>query len=349
METNQLTFTRFVAAITIVIYHFGNNVFPFNVPFISFFVKQANLGVSYFFVLSGFVMALAYSQKNREIDFNLYIKNRAARILPLYYLALLSMLLYYFIRIKLLSVNSDYTPNFIDIFFNIFLLQNWIPENVHVINTASWTLSVEAFFYILFPLLFNKFYSKFSLKVIAISVIIVFISSQGLFHFLLHQYPSRQSFWLSLPLLHLNVFIAGNLIGLLFIKYKNRFLKDLFFSVLFSVLLMFIVLYFPAKQINYSNGFFIIFQIPILFLIALDKGRLTKLFRKKLMVYLGEISYGIYILQFPVYFFFTATLTFFHYKINQPLFYAYLIILIVVSGISFNYVEKPLREKIKRW
>jgi len=48
MRIEQLTFTRFLAAISIVIYHYGKNIFPFNHEITSFIFRQANLGVSYF-------------------------------------------------------------------------------------------------------------------------------------------------------------------------------------------------------------------------------------------------------------------------------------------------------------
>ena len=44
MRIEQLTFTRFVAAISIVIFHYGKDVPPFN--YLSFLFQQANIGVS---------------------------------------------------------------------------------------------------------------------------------------------------------------------------------------------------------------------------------------------------------------------------------------------------------------
>ncbi|MDW5290748.1 hypothetical protein [Formosa sp. PL04] len=63
MRLEQITFTRFLAAISIVIFHHGKNIFPFNQEGVSFIIKQANIGVSYFFILSGFVMVIAYGNK----------------------------------------------------------------------------------------------------------------------------------------------------------------------------------------------------------------------------------------------------------------------------------------------
>ena len=86
MRVEQLTFTRFIAAISIVIFHYAKDVPPFNFDVISFLFNQANLGVSYFFILSGFVMIIAYGQK-KNISFLSYMQKRFARIYPVTFLA----------------------------------------------------------------------------------------------------------------------------------------------------------------------------------------------------------------------------------------------------------------------
>jgi peptidoglycan/LPS O-acetylase OafA/YrhL len=60
MRAEQITFTRFFAALSIVVFHFGKNISPFNESSIKILFLQAHIGVSYFFLLSGFIMILAY-------------------------------------------------------------------------------------------------------------------------------------------------------------------------------------------------------------------------------------------------------------------------------------------------
>ena len=108
MRIDQLTFTRFFAAIAIVIYHYGVNILPFNHHSINYIFKQANIGVSYFFILSGFVMMIAY-RNNNKINFISYIQKRLARLYPVYFLAIIILFLLF-----LLSPNSKI--NFLDIF-----------------------------------------------------------------------------------------------------------------------------------------------------------------------------------------------------------------------------------------
>jgi peptidoglycan/LPS O-acetylase OafA/YrhL len=96
MRLDQLTFTRFIAAISIVVFHYGRNVFPFDMDGIKFLFRQANVGVSYFFILSGFIMVIAYGNRGK-IEYVDYLKRRFARIYPVYFLAILALFTYFYI------------------------------------------------------------------------------------------------------------------------------------------------------------------------------------------------------------------------------------------------------------
>lgn len=91
MRIDQLTFTRFIAAILMAIFHFEKESPLFNNSYLDFIIRKANIGVSYFFVLSGFVMIIAYSNQ-KKIYWKTYLKNRFARIYPIYFSSLLLVL-----------------------------------------------------------------------------------------------------------------------------------------------------------------------------------------------------------------------------------------------------------------
>lgn len=50
MEIRQLTFTRFLAALTIIVFHYGQDSFPFNNGLLHQFAKEGAFAVSFFFV-----------------------------------------------------------------------------------------------------------------------------------------------------------------------------------------------------------------------------------------------------------------------------------------------------------
>lgn len=340
MRIEQLTFTRFIAALSIVVFHYGQNVFPFNLNIGSFLFKQAYVGVSYFFILSGFVMIIAYGNKNK-IAYGDYIKRRFARIYPVYFLAIVIL----FIYLLAFKQPIDYKG----LFLNFTMTQSWFPGYALSFNTPGWSLAVEMFFYISFPLLFNLFYKKYSLNKLILPILLVFIVSQLALHSLTSQsfyqgYPSKShDFIFYFPLMHFSEFLIGNLAGLFFIKGIKKRNYDLL------IIGLIIILYFWLKfnsTFNFHNGMLAFVFVPLIVLISSNNGILTNVSKGKIFVFLGEISYGIYILQKPIYAWVNDIM--YYFNIGNPTrnFYAALFTLIIFSAVSYKLIEGPLRRKI---
>lgn len=71
---DQLTFIRFIASLLVVIFHFGRNIPPFNYDILKSFFDRGNISVSFFFILSGFVMVVAYGNKGIISPFSFFKK-----------------------------------------------------------------------------------------------------------------------------------------------------------------------------------------------------------------------------------------------------------------------------------
>ena len=134
----RLAFTRFVAAMAVVCFHLGPGV-----PYIddrpwSPVVMAGPVAVTFFFVLSGFIMASVYGdlQWNGARD---YWRARFARIYPVYLLGLA------------LSIGRD--SSLVGWLLSLLLVQAWVPGYALSANLVGWSLSVEIFFYLLFPAL----------------------------------------------------------------------------------------------------------------------------------------------------------------------------------------------------
>ncbi|HUQ65024.1 MAG TPA: acyltransferase [Flavitalea sp.] len=336
-----------MAAIVIVFFHFGIKAPPFDNSFFRPLIVNAGLSVSYFFILSGFVMVVAYSRKHRFFNTAQYLTNRAARILPLYYIAMILMLVYYFIRVNILHTPSNYNVNSGDTLLNALLIQSWIPEKAFTINPPAWSLSVEAFFYLSFPFILSRLIKKLSVKSFVMMVLAFFIFSQLLFHFLIYEWPQNIYYFYFVPILRLNEFMVGTALGTLFLA-QTKPLKYSIYGILLIMIVSIFVLRTDISPVDLHNGLFALFFAPMIYLLALNQGTVNKVFSRKPLVFLGKISYGVYIFQFPVYFFFTSALTFAGYKINPPLFYVYLLILLIVSALSHIYIEVPLRKRIRK-
>lgn len=92
MRIQQLTFTRFIAAFLIVAYHFGKIVYPFSIPVLKPLVDNLNVLVSYFFILSGFVLAVSTFQgmsEGKTIQLRTFLRPRLARLYPMFLFALI--------------------------------------------------------------------------------------------------------------------------------------------------------------------------------------------------------------------------------------------------------------------
>lgn len=365
----QLTFVRFLAAMSIVVFHFARELYPFNTDLLRFIVKQANIGVSFFYVLSGFVMIIAYANKT-GINFFEYFKNRVARILPVYYLAIILMILFIIKFDKPLLISN--------IILNIFTLQAWVPSRALTINYAGWSISVEMFFYFSFPFLFNYIYKFKNSKNLTLfnqlnnhnSIFLMPREQKNryllLFTFGFLYWFGTQFLFDSLsktdfnkgfgtvsyellyyfPFMHINEFILGNIAGLIYlIYYKDKKVNNDLWILVFVIFSF--ISYGYNTILNPHNGLYSITFIIIIIMLSINNGKIYKFFSVKPLELLGEASYGIYILQVPVFLWSIYFLK--HNKITDQylLFYIPLLILIILSVLIFKYFETPLRKIIK--
>ncbi len=343
MRIEQLTFTRFIAALLIVIFHAGLDVFPFNLN--RFMFSGANVGVSYFFVLSGFVMIIAYHQKQTISVFE-YLRNRFARIYPLYALALFLLLGYYMVGTNV-GISSK------EVLLSLLMIQSWVPGKALILNFPGWSLSVELFFYVSFPILFNFVYRKFSLKKILIPCILFFVLSQAVFIYAFYS-PYYEGFKTAshdllfyFPVMHLNEFILGNLAGLYLVNRKDWKPRNNSIYIIGSIIICGLVLTYSHTAMIYHNGLLSLIFIPLILWIATDNSWISTLSKKKFFVHLGEISYGVYILQIPVFVVTRRVLIYLGIENKTIIFYATLLSLLVFSSITYTYIEAPLRKRIK--
>ena len=147
---DSLTSLRWWAALGVFVFHIRNLV-PLPGP-VSDLARFGNFGVAFFFVLSGFVLTWSW---RRNVGVGTFYWRRFARIYPLHLIALLVAL----------PVFYSFTPNpahgwvkpvdFAIIVLSFVLLQGWSRDPVIMFsgNPAAWTLTVEAFFYALHPLI----------------------------------------------------------------------------------------------------------------------------------------------------------------------------------------------------
>lgn len=338
MKIGQITFTRFVAAMAIVISHFNKDLFLYKIDYISNLFLRANVGVSYFFILSGFIMIIAY-HKNDKIDYLEFYKNRFARIYPLY---VLGLLLYFLTRSQMFDV------------YKVVLyglgMQSWIPGEAMILNFPGWSISVEFFFYLLFPLLYNHFYSRNNKMIWVVSIALwvitqVFSNLYPVYGAYEGPHTPSHEFLYYFPFWHLNEFLIGNLAGIFFVKnfrQKNYDRQIIAIFVLILVSLIFVPLF-------YHNGLMALLFVPAILMISANNGWITRFFSLKPMEYLGEISYGIYITHIPVLYLVREFLEWQQYTFNIDIvFVIYIMVMLLSSAIFYQLIEKPMRNLLRK-
>ncbi|MEA1849613.1 acyltransferase [Chryseobacterium sp. MHB01] len=338
MKISQITFTRFIAAMAIVISHFNKDLFLYKIRFISDIFLRANVGVSYFFILSGFIMIVAYHRKEK-IGYLDFYRNRVARIYPLY---IVGLLLYFFTRYSDVS--------FYKTFLYLFGIQSWIPGKALILNFPGWSISVEFLFYLIFPWLYNYLYSKGN-KSIWIIAVLIWIGTQVFSNLYInspaYKGPHTESHEFShyFPLWHINEFLIGNIAGLLFVKNRKEKNYDLAIVVFFTAIILSLI-FIP---LNFHNGLMAVFFVPVIYLISCNNGLITKFFALKPLEFLGEISYAIYIIHIPVLYIIRSVLwDYFQISKSNTLFWIYMPVLMIVSAGFYQFIEKPMRDYLRK-
>lgn len=320
----------------IVISHFNKDLFLYNINYISDIFLRANVGVSYFFILSGFIMIVAYHKKDK-IDYLEFYRNRFARIYPLY---IVGLLLYAVTKYSNFSVYR--------VIVYLLGIQSWIPGDALVLNFPGWSISVEFLFYLLFPLLYNHFYYRNN-KSIWIAAVLIWVITQVFSNLYvnstMYEGPHTKSHEFShyFPLLHINEFLVGNLAGLFFVKNFKEKNYDVPIVLVFTAVLLSLI-FIP---LNFHNGLMAVLFIPLIMLISCNKGKITKLFSLQPLEYLGEISYAIYIVHIPVLYILREIVKKYSLGIDT-VFFLYIIVLLASSSLFYQFIEKPLRDYLKK-
>ncbi|MEW1723999.1 acyltransferase [Streptomyces sp. NPDC093109] len=139
----SLTGLRFWAALVVVLYHLSRQAGT--LPWISEITWYGRTGVTFFFVLSGSVLAWTYDGK--QVPAKVFLWRRFARIWPLLAASVVASVVVWTALGKEWSLGGTLAT--------LGLVNAWFPEGDFLKggNPAAWSLSDEAWFYLIFPVL----------------------------------------------------------------------------------------------------------------------------------------------------------------------------------------------------
>ena len=291
-----LTSIRFFAAMWVVCYHLR---WGLKLPeLLDRFFEAGYSGVTLFFILSGFI--LSYNYLPREFTLRDFWSARVARILPIYFFALLVS---FPLSAGFAHMNGrSFFPGALPA---LFLMQAWIPQSALTWNWPGWSLSVEAFFYLLFPFLLRplaRLAQRHAALVLGATWLLSLIPST-LYALTLPEGPvdtMSRSAGLTVikfnPLLRLPEFLIGLALGVLYLN-GARIPRPRLAATGCVLALVFIVLGpwrppYPAIH----NGLL----APIYGVLILAVASEPRMLANPILELLGESSYSLYLLHASV-------------------------------------------------
>jgi peptidoglycan/LPS O-acetylase OafA/YrhL len=360
MYFNSLNGLRFFAILMVLLEHW----LP---EFIKF--PTGHLGVVLFFVLSGFLISrilflhaedLGNKTQTKVQKIVNFVARRSLRIFPIYFLVIFLGIFFNIQPIRTIS------PWFIFYLPNLYIIlnQQWIGVWDHF-----WTLAVEEQYYLFFPFIVFSISSNHYPRLLIGMICLGFISRLSFFLYFSDEFVEENWFLNYVnPISALDSFGLGGLLAYLHLYKKDTFDKIASdnFALIFLIFLCFCNFFLDENsQFQHNNIYSSVFEISFFayfsfFLVAKVSSEtnymLTKILMFKPLMYLGQISYGLYVYHNFIYnyyhlenntlwwYFLRKVPTEYQGMINFTplLFLLNFLILVVVASLSWYLIEKPI-------
>jgi peptidoglycan/LPS O-acetylase OafA/YrhL len=351
---DALTGLRCFAAVNIVLFHFSNpKWFGFMAPV----VNAGYASVSYFILLSGFVLAYNYQGRARAGQLNKvrFWKSRFVRIYPIYFLSLV---------LSWQVLSSEYKEHTHGMFWTgmaltPLLLQGWVPSIATFLNTPAWTMSAESFFYFVFPWMakwkkpermgphLTRMAGVWALGLIPGTLYIAF-NPDGLPHVNRWSYgPWLQALKFT-PLPHLASFVFGVMLAsldqMIERAHRIRFFLGVFgFGAIFGLLSLGRVIPFALAH----DGLL----MPLFGCIVLGlagENPLASVLGVRPLVFVGEASYCLYLLHYNFWNLIHSSHILNKLGLSQYDPWISYALLIALALVALHYVEKPAQRRLRQ-
>ena len=346
---------RALAVLAVIIYHVDVNYLP-----------GGFLGVDLFFVLSGYLISSLIIKEYRKTGslnlYNFYIR-RARRLLPAVYFMITVGLVVMVLFNEVLLRKSH-----LDAIFGYIYSSNWwyIFHKLDYFDSFGaqspfkhlWSLAIEEQFYMIFPLLFllvnRKKKSKdgtYKLNKNFLYVVLGLILVSLIAHILLFDINniSRIYFGTDTRAFSLLVGVVGAILyPMERLHAKVTPQQNMLYSVvsLVSIATLITVMIYTSEYntLLYRGGFLLVAILGLIVIISSGKQHtlMSRLLSFKPVVFIGKISYSLYLWHFPV-----LVLTTPVSEIGNPnIFFVILRIVLTfaVAIVSYVFVETPIRK-----
>ncbi|QNQ07575.1 acyltransferase family protein [Sphingomonas alpina] len=340
-ELRALTSMRGIAAWFVVLYHIRLSIAGLPSEWVAFLAK-GYLAVDFFFLLSGFVIWLSWSETLRDRGFAAvpgFLRKRVARIWPLH-LFMLACAVGLALLFAVTGRQDDVNYPFRELPLHIALIQNWGFTDQLSWNDPSWSISAELGAYLFFPFLtlaidWRRIPSWAVLA--AIGSLVVLLHAVMVRGGALTLGTDITRFGL---IRCLTEFTAGTAICALWLRWKAHPVTPAAISVLIIV----------AIALSWWSGLPETLAAPALFAallltLALTSGMRHNPLDKGALHYLGEISYATYLGHFLLFVAFKLVFVDDPHAVSPALIGLFLMLVLASSVALYHLVERPAQ----RW
>lgn len=303
--------------------------------------------VSFFFLLSGFVLHYSYPRLTSWRACRLFLAARMVRIFPAHLAALALVLALLPIQAR---TASDHPSILVA---NLALVHCWIPDPAYCFsfNAPSWSVSVEWFLYLCYPVLLLGWSRTWHVKMAGAFALIVVMHQEA---------PVLAQ--CQCPLGYLFLFTLGMSLASVWRAWPPTKRPGRFLGTLLEVVVGAWLLY---AQTHAPPAFFAslgtagawlsalehLLWVPapfaaVIWIVGADYGYLSWLLSRNAALWLGEISYSIYLLHAVV---LAAAAVWLGCPLSDWLFLpGYLGSTVLVSALMWRLVERPGRSVLGR-
>ncbi len=319
----SLTGLRYVAAVTVAV---GHGSLALRHDWVAQLVAQiSSIGMTLFFILSGFVLWLNYAESFKSKALSIALREfaiaRFARLYPMYAIVVLVVVGWLVIRRGATVPSLGFILTMTQAWFPVLngtMLVAVVPSLQHL-----WSISVELFFYLLFPLvclLLNSLarprtaivFAAINLIVFAIAIQVFFQYGADFLQAVVPSLTENSMQWLTYyaPYLHISQFLAGCFVAMVYMKLaatpvrrgEGRAAAFLFWVSAVGLAMSPVALFFQPMLPAYHLHIELVVRLAevaffSVILLAASRYGLVRFLSWRWMIIGGECSYSVYLLH----------------------------------------------------
>ncbi len=329
---------RAIAVISVIFYHADQSIKNIKI------LSGGFVGVDVFFVISGFLITsiiLKELNSTKNFSFISFYKRRIKRIIPV--LLLVFIITYPFIWLFFIPTSFiDFSKS---LFSSLFFISNhyfYLSGELYDAENSllkplmhTWSLSIEEQYYIIFPLLLTiifKFFKDHLLKIFLVLFLISFAS-------MIYIFQTNESLAFFSFLTRFWELLIGSVVAILHYQKKNIYHNA--YPLLGLLMIIYSIFFYnDSTKFPYIPTLLPVLGTSLIIYFNNENNFVYKVLSLKYFVFIGLISYSLYLWHYPV-FAIGRTTEIFGDGISKKLF----VITFILSLISYYLIEKPIKNK----